>query len=80
MERPGAATLKGNPLTLVGPELKAGDKAPDFDVVDNSLNPVDLAKTGHAIRIFSVVPSLDTLKVRVRLFVKEAVVRSVRRG
>src|SRR5450759_1261894 len=60
MERPGAATLKGNPLTLVGPELKEGDKAPDFDMVDNSLNPVNLGKTGNAIRIFSVVPSLDT--------------------
>jgi thiol peroxidase len=60
MERPGAATLKGNPLTLVGPELKEGDKAPDFDVVDNSLNPVNLGKTGNAVRIFSVVPSLDT--------------------
>ena len=60
MERPGAATLRGNPLTLVGPELKEGDKAPDFDVVDNSLSPVDLQKTGNAIRIFSVVPSLDT--------------------
>jgi thioredoxin-dependent peroxiredoxin len=60
MERPGAATLRGNPLTLVGPELKEGDKAPDFDVVDNSLNPIDLGKTGNAVRIFSVVPSLDT--------------------
>ena len=60
MERPGAATLKGNPLTLVGPELKEGDQAPDFDVVDNSLNPVNLGKTGNAVRIFSVVPSLDT--------------------
>jgi len=60
MERPGAATLKGNPLTLVGPELKEGDKAPDFDVVDNSLSPVNLGMTGNAIRIFSVVPSLDT--------------------
>jgi thioredoxin-dependent peroxiredoxin len=60
MERPGAATLRGNPLTLVGPELKEGDKAPDFDVVDNSLNPVNLGKTGNVIRIFSVVPSLDT--------------------
>jgi thioredoxin-dependent peroxiredoxin len=60
MERPGAATLRGNPLTLVGPELKEGDKAPDFDVVDNSLNPVDLGKTGNVVRIFSVVPSLDT--------------------
>ena len=60
MERPGAATLKGNPLTLIGPELKEGDKAPDFDVIDNNLNPVGLDKTGNAIRIFSVVPSLDT--------------------
>lgn len=60
MERPGATTLRGNPLTLVGPELKAGDAAPNFEVVDNGLQPVDLAKTGHTVRIFSVVPSLDT--------------------
>ena len=25
-EREGAVTLKGNPITLVGPELKVGDK------------------------------------------------------
>ena len=60
MERPGATTLKGNPLTLVGPELKAGDKAPDFACVDTALQTVDLAKTGARVRIFSVVPSLDT--------------------
>jgi thiol peroxidase len=60
MERPGATTLKGNPLTLVGPELKVGDKAPDFEVVDGKLQPVDLAATGSGVRIFSVVPSLDT--------------------
>jgi len=60
MERPGATTLKGNPLTLVGPELKAGDKAPDFDVVDGKLQPVNLSQTGHGVRVFSVVPSLDT--------------------
>jgi thiol peroxidase len=59
-ERPGATTSKGNPLTLVGPELKAGDKAPDFDVVDTGLQPVNLAKTSGKVRIFSVVPSLDT--------------------
>jgi thiol peroxidase len=59
-ERPAATTMKGNPLTLVGPELKAGDAAPDFQVVDSGLQPVDLAKTGHSVRIFSVVPSLDT--------------------
>ena len=33
MERPGATTMRGKPLTLVGPELKSGDKAPDFDAV-----------------------------------------------
>jgi thioredoxin-dependent peroxiredoxin len=60
MERPGATTLRGNPLTLVGPELKPGDKAPNFETVDNGLQTVDLAKTGNTVRIFSVVPSLDT--------------------
>jgi thiol peroxidase len=60
MERTGAVTLKGNPLTLVGPELKPGDKAPDFECVDTALKPVRLADTGRAVRIFSVVPSLDT--------------------
>ncbi len=60
MERPGATTLKGNPLTLIGPELKPGDKAPDFTVVDTALQPVTLAQTAGKVRIFSVVPSLDT--------------------
>lgn len=60
MERPGATTMRGNPLTLAGPELKPGDKAPDFHLVDNSLKPVNLADTGHNVRIISVVPSLDT--------------------
>src|SRR5689334_9371048 len=60
VEREGGTTLQGRPMTVLGPELKAGDKAPDFDVIDSSLQPVNLAKTGHAVRIFSVVPSLDT--------------------
>ncbi len=47
-------------MTLVGPELHPGDTAPDFAAVDNSLQPVSLDKTGHNVRIFSVVPSLDT--------------------
>jgi len=50
----------GNPKTLVGPELKVGDKAPEFNAIDDALKPVDLAGTGHGVRIFSVVPSLDT--------------------
>lgn len=60
MERPGATTLKGNPFTLIGPELKVGDAAPDFHVMDNSLKPVTLKDTGARVRIISVVPSLDT--------------------
>ena len=60
MERPGATTLKGNPLTLIGPQLKPGDKAPDFELVDTNLATVSLKQTGNSVRILSVVPSLDT--------------------
>ena len=60
MERPGATTLRGDPKTLIGPELKPGDQAPDFQAVDNNLRSVNLAGTGNHVRIFSVVPSLDT--------------------
>jgi thiol peroxidase len=60
MERAGATTLMGNPKTLVGPELKAGDNAPDFAALDISLKPVTLSDTGKKTRIFSVIPSLDT--------------------
>src|SRR5438477_1824863 len=60
MERPGATTLKGNPFTLIGPELKPGEKAPDFKLVDNGLKDVTLKDTGTNVRIISVVPSLDT--------------------
>jgi thiol peroxidase len=44
---------------LIGPELKVGDKVPDFELVDNGLKPLKLADT-KGVRIFSVVPSLDT--------------------
>ena len=47
-------------MTLVGPEIHAGEAAPDFQGVDNSMKPVTLATTGSGVRIFSVVPSLDT--------------------
>ncbi|MBZ5622469.1 MAG: thiol peroxidase [Acidobacteriia bacterium] len=60
MERPGATTMRGNPLTLIGPELKAGDAAPDFAAVDSGLKPVGLKDTGNQVRIISVIPSLDT--------------------
>jgi thioredoxin-dependent peroxiredoxin len=53
-------TFKGNPMTLVGPELKVGDVAPDFQVVDNGLAPVNLASYPGKIKVISAVPSLDT--------------------
>lgn len=53
-------TFKGMPLALTGPELRAGDAAPDFQAVDKGLQPVNLASTGNGVRVFSVVPSLDT--------------------
>jgi thiol peroxidase len=59
LKRPNAATFQGNPLTLVGPELKVGDKAPEFACL-SGLNPVTLAQTPAKARLFSVVPSLDT--------------------
>src|SRR5271166_1232388 len=58
-KRPNAVTFKGNPVTLVGPKLKAGDKAPDFSCL-SGLEAVSLAKTPAKARLFSVVPSLDT--------------------
>jgi len=45
---------------LIGPELRPGDTAPDFKLVDTSLKPVTLNDTGRRVRIVSVVPSLDT--------------------
>ena len=59
-KRTNAVTFKGKPLTLVGPQLKAGDKAPDFACVSGSLEVVGLAGTPAKARMFSVVPSLDT--------------------
>ncbi len=59
-ERDGAVLFKGNPATLLGPEIKVGDVAPDFQVVDNGLQPVTLATAAGKIRLITVVPSLDT--------------------
>lgn len=59
-ERTGIITFKGTPFTLLGPELKVGDKAPDFAVVDNGLAPVTLASFAGKVRVISAVPSLDT--------------------
>ena len=59
-ERTGVITFKGKPMTLLGPDVKAGDKAPDFRAVDNGLAPVTLADFRGKVKIISAVPSLDT--------------------
>jgi len=59
-ERTGITAFMGNPVTLLGPSLKAGEKAPDFLVVDNALSPVSLGDFRGKIKIISAVPSLDT--------------------
>lgn len=59
-ERTGIVTLKGNPFTLVGPELKVGEVAPDFTVTANDLSPVKLADFKGKVCVISSVPSLDT--------------------
>lgn len=59
-ERKGAVTFKGNPLTLIGPELKKGDKAPNFELLANDLSAVTLESFKEKTKLISVVPSLDT--------------------
>jgi len=53
-------TLRGNPITLGGTEVKAGQSAPDFTALDNGLKPVKLSDAKGKVVILSSVPSLDT--------------------
>ena len=59
-ERKGLVTFKGNPLTLVGDEVKIGQKAPDFGAIDNNLSPVKFSSYLGKVCIISSVISLDT--------------------
>ncbi|MGK2905703.1 MAG: thiol peroxidase [Desulfuromonadales bacterium] len=73
-ERADVTKFKGNPVTLVGPTLKVGDKAPDFKVVDADLNPVSLGDFKNMTKIICAVPSLDTpvCDIEARRFNQEA--------
>lgn len=73
-ERKGVITMKGNPLTLTGAEVKVGQKAPDFTVAGNDLSPVRLSSYAGKVLIISSVPSLDTgvCDVMTRRFNEEA--------
>ena len=59
-ERKGAVTMRGNPMTLVGPEIKVGQKAPNFNVVDKAMRPATLDQFKGKVKIITTVPSLDT--------------------
>ena len=74
MERQGLITMHGNPLTLIGADIKVGDKAPDFTVVDGDLNEVKLGNYAGKIKVISVTPSLDTpvCDIQARRFNHEA--------
>ena len=59
-ERSGVVTFKGNALTLLGPDIRTGETAPDFHVLDQALATVKFSDAKGKVRIVSVVPSLDT--------------------
>jgi thiol peroxidase len=59
-ERIGGVTLDGSPLTVIGEQLKIGDKAPDFNLLANDMSWVTLADSVGKVRLISVVTSLDT--------------------
>jgi len=67
-------TFQGNPLTLVGNQLKPGDTAPDFEVLANDLSPAKLSDFHGKVCVISVVPSLDTpvCDIQTRRFNEEA--------
>jgi thiol peroxidase len=58
-ERPGAFDFYG-PRALSGPELRPGDAAPDFTLINRKLRPVTRADFAGKPLVISVVPSLDT--------------------
>ena len=61
--RAGAITFKGQPMSLVGPELRAGDPAPEFSLTASDLSTVTpeiLIDEGKRAALLIVVPSLDT--------------------
>lgn len=56
----GLTTFKGNPMTLLGPTIKVGDKAPEFMALANNLSPVKLSDFAGKTVIISAAPSIDT--------------------
>ena len=59
-ERTGQVTLKGNPITLLGPRIDPNEDAPEFSVLKNLATPATLSETTGKVRVLLSVPSLDT--------------------
>ena len=59
-KRTGVVTFAGNPIALLGKEVKVGDKAPAFTLLDNGLGEKTSADYAGKVKVISVVPSLDT--------------------
>jgi thioredoxin-dependent peroxiredoxin len=59
-ERKGAVTMRGNPMTLVGPEIKVGQKAPNFNVVGKAMQPATLDQFKGKVKVITTIPSIDT--------------------
>lgn len=60
MEERTGTTFAGQAVTLLGPEVKVGDKAPDFTCVKPDLSPFSLKDVEGKVKLISVVPSIDT--------------------
>ena len=58
--RERTVTMGGRPVSLLGKPLQIGDRAPDFQLVDNNLGTKSLADFGNKLKIISAVPLLDT--------------------
>lgn len=73
-ERPNVVKMKGNPVTLLGNEVKVGDKAPDFTALAGLGAPVGLGDMKDKVKVFNVVVSVDTpvCDVQTKRFNKEA--------
>ncbi|MFH1207975.1 MAG: thiol peroxidase [Candidatus Omnitrophota bacterium] len=74
-ERNGVATMQGEPVTLLGPEIAVGDKAPDFVVQAPNMSDVRLSDLKGKVTLIASVPSLDTMVCRMEIhrFNEEAV-------
>ena len=60
IETKGIFAAKGNPLTLLGNQIKPGDAAPEIIASDNTLKDVKLSDFKGKVVVVSVFPSIDT--------------------